>query len=65
MKPGDRIMGLYQPGSGAVFRFQGRTVGEVADPEFARLFFGIWLSPQTSEPRLREALLPTREPGLP
>ena len=36
---------------------QGRTVGEVADAEFARLFFGIWLSPRTSEPQLRQALL--------
>ena len=27
------------------------------DAEFTRLFFGIWLSPRTSEPRLREALL--------
>lgn len=61
VKAGDRITGLYQPGAGAVFRYQGRTVGEVADPEFARLFFGIWLSPQTSEPRLRQALL--SEPG--
>lgn len=65
IKAGDRLIGLYQPGTGAVFQMRGRTVGEVADPEFARLFFGIWLSPQTSEPRLREALLATRTPGQP
>ena len=35
----------------------GRVVGEVADAAFARLFFGIWLSPKTSEPALRQALL--------
>ena len=34
-----------------------RVVGEVADAEFSRLFFGIWLSPQTSEPGLRQALI--------
>ena len=32
-------------------------VGEVPDAEFARLFFGIWLSPQTSEPGLRAELI--------
>lgn len=37
-----------------------KVVGEVADPEFARLFFGIWLSPNTSEPALRQALLASR-----
>ena len=57
VQPGDRITGLYRPGAGALFQMQGRTVGEVADAEFARLFFGIWLSPRTSEPQLRQALL--------
>lgn len=58
VKAGDRLTGLHRPGVGAQFQIQGRSVGEVADPEFSRLFFGIWLSPATSEPRLREALLP-------
>lgn len=57
VKPGDRLLGLYQPGAGAVFKMGGRVVGEVADAEFSRLFFGIWLSPQTSEPGLRQALI--------
>jgi len=29
----------------------------VDDAAFARALFGIWLSPSTSEPRLRSALL--------
>ena len=57
VQAGDKLMGLYRPGVGALFQLQGRTVGEVADPEFARLFFGIWLSPKTSEPRLRHSLI--------
>lgn len=60
VKPGDTLTGLYQPGSGAVFRLGSKVVGEVADPEFARLFFGIWLSPNTSEPALRQSLLASR-----
>jgi hypothetical protein len=57
VRAGDRLMGVHRPDRGVVFQQGGRTVGEVADPEFARLFFGIWLSPATSEPALREALL--------
>lgn len=54
---GDRITGVHRPGTGARFFVNGRLRGEVLDADFARLFFGIWLSPRTSEPALREALL--------
>ncbi len=57
VKTGDRITGIQQPGVGAVFLINGRPLGTIADPVFAKAFFGIWLSPQTSEPRLRTALL--------
>lgn len=57
VKEGDRITGLNVPGVGARFYFNGKLVGDVRDADFARLFFGIWLSPKTSEPSLREALL--------
>ena len=57
VRRGDRITGLYLPGRGARFIANGRELGEVADPRFARLFFGIWLDPRTSEPGLRSALL--------
>jgi hypothetical protein len=54
---GDRITGVHRPGEAARFHVNGRFVGELRDADFARLFFGIWLSPQTSEPQLRAALL--------
>ena len=54
---GDRITGIHHPGEGAVFMTNGRQTGTIRDAEFSRLFFGIWLSVHTSEPRLREALL--------
>jgi len=57
VQAGDRIIGVHQPGEGARFHLNGRLLGEVRDPTFARLFFGIWLSPRTSEPQLRAALL--------
>lgn len=56
VKPGDRITGLFALGGGTRFFFNGRLLGEVSDPLFARLFFGIWLSPETSEPEMRCAL---------
>lgn len=57
VKKGDRITGLYRPGAGASFFYNGQPVGEVRDPDFARVFMGIWLSPRTSEPAMREQLL--------
>ncbi len=57
VQKGDRITGLYQPDKGTVFFTNGRRSGVIADPAFGPLFFGIWLSTQSSEPRLRTALL--------
>jgi hypothetical protein len=57
VKKGDRITGVHQPGRGALFYLNDRLLGEVADPRFSRLFFGIWLSPKTSQPAMRETLL--------
>ena len=57
VKKGDRVLGENRPDVGAVFRVNGQLSGEIRDVEFARLFFGIWLSPQTSEPAMRSALM--------
>jgi len=53
----DRLVGLND-GQGEVrFFYNGRQTASLADAEYARLFFGIWLAPQTSAPALRESLL--------
>jgi len=57
VRAGDRLTGLHLPGRAVRFFHNGLPRGEVADAEFAPLFFGIWLSPRTSEPRLRAQLL--------
>jgi len=57
VKKGDRLMGVHRPGVGVSFWMNGKPTGEIRDAEFARLFFGIWLAPSTSEPGLRTALL--------
>ncbi len=51
------IVGVSLPGRGAAFFHDGRPVGEVADPEFARAFFAIWLDARTRDPQLRARLL--------
>ena len=60
---GDTLVGIHHPGVGARFVLNGQARGLVDDPLFARLFFGIWLSAQTSEPQLRQALLTQSTPA--
>jgi hypothetical protein len=60
VKKGDRLMGLYQPGKGLRLMFNGASLPpltEVPDPTLARIFTGIWLSPNTSAPAMRELIL--------
>jgi Chalcone isomerase-like len=54
---GDRLTGVHRPGELARFYLNGQSRGELRDAAFARLFFDIWLSPRTSQPALRLALL--------
>ncbi len=57
VKKGDELIGFHKPDGTASFTLNGKTIGEVRDEEFTRLFFGIWLSPNTSEPKMRKQLL--------
>ena len=57
VKAGDRISGVNMPSEGINFFFNGRLQRSIKDPVFSRLFLGIWLAPQTSEPKLRLQLL--------
>lgn len=57
VQPGTRITGVYLPGLGCHFYVDGRLQHEVADPQFAKLFFAIWLGPQTRYPELRAQLM--------
>ena len=62
VKEGDRITGVNVPGEGVVFWVNGQRAGDVKDPAFANLFFGIWLNERTSEPKLRAQLLQGMSP---
>ena len=53
----DRLLGLNDDQGEVRFFHNGRQTAQIRDAEFARLFFGIWLSPQTSAPAMRNSLL--------
>lgn len=57
VQKGDRLIGTNRPGIGTTFHFNGKLQGEIRDPEFARLFFGIWLFETTAKPWIRKDLL--------
>ena len=57
VRDGDRLTGLWHPGEGARFWFNGAARGQIDDDVFAARFFGIWLGDATSEPAMRQALL--------
>lgn len=57
VQAGDRLTSLYQPAQGMRLWRGTEELSPIQDAELAQLFFGIWLSPRTSEPDLRRALL--------
>jgi hypothetical protein len=57
IKKSDRLMGIYDPSTGVTFWLNGKRISEIRDTEFASQFFAIWLSPKTSQPKLRLSLL--------
>lgn len=60
VRAGDALVGAYRPDQGLQFWRRRETwqwLGELGDVDLSRRFMGIWLSPQTSEPAMRQALL--------
>ena len=56
VQEGDRLVGHWHPEQGVRLFFNGQLRGAFQDLQLSRWFMGIWLSEQTSEPRLRDAL---------
>jgi hypothetical protein len=60
VQAGERLTVAHQPQHGLRFWHHAQRVtllGEIADPVFSERFLGIWLSPASSAPALRQALL--------
>ncbi len=51
---GDQITGLFLPPGIVRYFVNGKPLGEIVDPSFARAFFGIWLDPKTSRADFRQ-----------
>lgn len=54
---GAKITGIVDSVQHSHFYFNNEYAGKVEDPEFTQCFFNIWLSKQTSEPKMRKQLL--------
>ena len=57
VRRGDRLTGVNLPGGAVRFFHNGKSIGDITDPGFARAFFGIWLDPKTSQSDFRMLLL--------
>jgi hypothetical protein len=57
VRPGDRLVGVHLPGQPLRFYYNGKLYSEIQEPRLARVFFGLWLDPHTSEPEMRRRLL--------
>ena len=56
VKSDDQLVGVNLPNQGARFFFNGKKIGDISEPEFAKAFFAIWLDSKTSAPSLRTSL---------
>lgn len=54
---GDELQLLYRPGHGTTVTLNGRELGSVPGPDFARAMFAVWLGPAPVDEDLRDALL--------
>jgi hypothetical protein len=57
VRRGDELTGTAVPGRGVEFALNGRPIGAIDDPAFARAFFAIWFDPRTRARDLRASLL--------
>ncbi|WP_371194193.1 chalcone isomerase family protein [Glaciecola sp. SC05] len=54
---GQTLTGVVDDKQHSHFYFNDSKVGTIEDPEFTQWFFNIWLSENTSQPKMREKLL--------
>ena len=57
VESGQTLTAIYSPKQGTTFYHDGKQIAQVPGTEFSKAFFGIWLDPKTSAPKLRAELL--------
>ena len=57
VESGQTLTAIYSPKQGTIFYHDGKQIAQIPGAEFPKAFFGIWLDPKTSAPKLRAELL--------
>jgi len=57
IESGQTLTAVYVPKQGTIFYHDGKRIAQIPGAEFSKAFFGIWLDPKTSVPKLRNELL--------
>jgi len=57
IESGQTLTAVYAPKQGTIFYHDGKRIAQIPGAEFSKAFFGIWLDPKTSVPKLRNELL--------
>jgi len=57
VESGQTLTAVYLPKQGTIFYHDGKRIAQITGVEFSKAFFGIWLDPKTSAPKLRNELL--------
>jgi len=57
IESGQTLTAVYAPKQGTIFYHDGKRIAQIPGIEFSKAFFGIWLDPKTSVPKLRTELL--------
>lgn len=57
IESGQNLTAVYNAKQGTIFIFEGKKIALMRGDDFAKAFFGIWLDPKTSVPKLRGSLL--------
>jgi len=57
VESGQTLTAIYAPKQGTTFYYEGKRIALIPGADFSKAFFGIWLDPKTSAPKLRAELL--------
>jgi len=57
VESGQTLTAIYSPKQGTSLYYEGKQIALIPGAEFPKAFFGIWLDPKTSAPKLRTELL--------
>jgi hypothetical protein len=57
VESGQTLTAIYSPRQGTIFYHDDKQIAQIPGAEFSKAFFGIWLDPKTSAPKLRTELL--------